>query len=117
MPGLRGLGDAAGAERDFLDVARHRQRGEHHVAGGGDLRHRRAGRGAEIGAGLDRGGIEVEHHDVVVGVADDVAAHGPAHVADADEADLHCRFPFADAVSMAYPAGTRKQGFTPMTIV
>jgi hypothetical protein len=49
----------------------------------------------EIGADFDRGGIEIEHDHVVVGVADDVAAHGTAHVADADEADLHCRIPLA----------------------
>jgi hypothetical protein len=71
----------------------------------GDLGHRRAGGCAEIRAGLDGGGVEVEHDHFMVGVADDVAAHGSAHVADTDEADLHCRIPLctrSPIASMAY---------------
>jgi hypothetical protein len=99
----------SGAERHVLDVARHRQRGEHHVAPRGNLGHGRAGGGAEVGARLDRRRIEVEHDDFVVGVADDVAAHGSAHVADADEADLHCRFPLSGADGQHGVPGGRKE--------
>ena len=36
-----------------------------------------------------RGGIQVEHRHLVVTALDDVAAHGAAHVANADETDFH----------------------------
>jgi len=51
----------------------------------------------------------------VVGVADDVAAHGPAHVADADEADFHCCFPLVSSLlgSMQASKEERKEGSTP----
>src|SRR5262249_52275005 len=44
---------------------------------------------AEVGAGSHGGRIEVEYRDLVVAALDDVAAHGAAHVADADESDFH----------------------------
>ena len=48
---------------------------------------------AEIGAGFHRVGAEVEDDDLMVGVADDVAAHRATHVAHADKANLHVSFP------------------------
>ena len=48
---------------------------------------------AEIGAGLHRRGVQVEHRHLVIAALDDVAAHGTAHVADADESDFHFFLP------------------------
>ena len=47
------------------------------------------GLGARLRAARHRRGAEVEDDHLVIGVLHDVPAHGPAHVADADEPDLH----------------------------
>ena len=85
--------DAVIAQGHGLDVLGHGQRGHHHVGALGHLGDRLGRGGAEIGAGLHRGGVQIEHRDLVVALLDDVAAHGTAHVADADESNFHCFLP------------------------
>ena len=89
--------DAAVAQRHRLDVPRHGQRRHDDVGALGDLGDRLGGGAAEIGAGLHRGRVQVEHRHLVVGALDDVAAHGTAHVADADESDFHDVLPNSTA--------------------
>ena len=81
--------DAAVAQGHRLDVLGHGQRGHDDVGALGDLGDRLGGGAAQVGAGLQRRRVQVEHRHLVVGALDDVAAHGTAHVADADKSDLH----------------------------
>jgi hypothetical protein len=98
------IDDAAIAQGHRLDVPGHGQRGHDDVGTLGDLGNRLGGGAAEIGAGLDRGGVEIEHRHLVIAALDDVAAHGAAHVADAYETDFHCTLlPFSELLAPACP--------------
>ncbi len=81
------------AQGHRLDILGHGQRGHHQVGALGDLGDRLGGGAAEIGAGLHRRGVQVEHRHLVIAALDDVAAHGATHVADADETNFHCSLP------------------------
>ena len=80
--------DAVGAEQDGFEFGRAGQRGEDHLALGGDG-------GGGLGPGcaeLDQvGGVLLDEivDDDAVAALDDVGAHGVADVAGADEADVH----------------------------
>src|SRR5205085_2368984 len=73
-----------------------------------------AARAVLLGA-LDVVLVEVEGDHVVVGVALDARDHVAAHLAQADEADLHQRIPSTRLVISRTPAARSPSSFTRLT--
>ena len=79
---------AAGAGRDLERGLQRRQARQHGLGAVGDVFRRGCGLRAERDQFVDRLLALVEHDELMPGL-DQAAGHGKAHLAEADESDVH----------------------------